>query len=310
MNHKESLGRTIKRQFSVHVFVWMGLIFLLIFSIIPLLGIVIAFKDYKITTGFAGMFTSPLVGLKHFSALLNDRKFIPLLENTLTISIMKLLLGFPLAVFFAIMIAEMRFMVFKRVVQTVSYLPHFISWVITAGVLFTFFSTQFGVVNEVLLKYNLISEPIKILMEPKSYYNLAVWSDIWKECGYSSIIFLAAIMGVDAALYESAAIDGAGRLRRIWHITLPSIQGAIGVVLILRVGRLMSGNFDQSMMLGNNMNLSRAEVFERFIFTTGLAEARYSFATAAGLFQSIIAFSLVLVTNMIARKYSEVSLFD
>lgn len=305
-----TLKQRLKKQWTMHLFIWIGLVFLLIFSIIPMCGLLIAFKEYNIRSGFAGIFTGEFVGLKYFKEFIMDRKFWSLLQNTLVISILKLLISFPLPLIFAIMISEARGKHFKRVVQTVSYLPHFISWVIVAGILFTFFSSYSGVINEILLKIGLIKEPIPILMDPKHYYGLAVWSEVWKETGWGAIIYLAAIAGIDPTLYESAEVDGASRLQRIRHITIPGIKGAIAILLILSIGSILSSaNFEQAMLLGNSMNIAKSEILEVYIFKTGLGLGRYSYATAAGLFQSVISFILVLVANKTSKKLTDASLF-
>lgn len=306
---KNQTMRIFKKQFTLHCFIFIGLIFLIMFSIIPMVGVIISFKDYSIKTGIAGIFTSDFVGLKHFSAFINDRKFATLMRNTLVISILKFLFSFPLPILFAIMISEMPGNIYKRIVQTASYLPHFISWIIVSGVLFAFFSTNIGVFNEVMVNLGIIKEPIPVLMNADYYYGLAVTSEIWKETGWGAIIYLAAISGIDPSLYESAQIDGAGRIKRIVHITLPCIKGTIAVLLVLAMGSLFGGNFDQAMLLGNSMNITRSEILEVFIYKSGLSQGRYSFATAVGLFQSVISFILVITTNNISKKVSGTSLF-
>lgn len=306
---KRATLKALKKQLPMHMFVWMGLVFLLLFSIIPMVGITIAFKDYSIKTGFAGIFTSPFVGLKHFINFIGNRKFDVLVRNTVCISALKLLFSFPIPIMLAIMITEMRGNRHKRLVQTASYLPHFISWTIVAGILQALFSTETGMINDLLLSLGLIETPIPLLIEPDLYYTLAVTSEIWKEAGWSAIIYMAAISGIDSGLYESAQIDGAGRLKRIYHITLPSIRGTISVLLILAVGNLFSGNFDQSMLLGNSMNVTRSEIIEVYVYKQGLSRGRYSYASAAGLFQSVLSLSLVLLSNKLSRKLSGTSLF-
>lgn len=316
MNNTQSMAlarrdamRQFKKQLPSHVFVWVGLVFLLLFSLIPMTGIVIAFKDYDIKTGFMGMFTAPGAGLKHFVDFMTHRKFGILVRNTVLISVLKLIFSFPLPIVFAIMITEMRGRKYKRLVQTASYLPHFISWTIVAGIIHSFFSPSTGMLNELLLNMGIIKHPIPLMTNPDLYYTMAVVSDIWKEMGWSAIIYLAAIAGIDPSMYESAQIDGAGRLKRIWHITLPGIRGTISILLILAIGSLFSANFDQAMLLGNNLNISRSEIIEVFVYRSGLSQGRYSFATAAGLFQSVISFVLVLTANSVSKKLSGASLF-
>lgn len=301
--------REFRRQSSMHIFVWFGMLFLLLFSLIPMLGLVISFNNYKIKTGFMGMFQGPWVGFKNFTDFITHRKFGTLVRNTVTVSVLKLIFAFPLPILFAIIITELRGNVFKRMVQTASYLPHFISWTIVAGILHAFFSTNTGMVNEILLNLGLISEPIPVLISEDWYYTLAVVSEMWKETGWNAIIYLAAISGISPTLYESAQIDGAGRIKRIWHITLPSILPTISVLLIMQFGYLFGANFDQAMLLGNDLNMARSEIIEVYVYKLGLNQGRYSLATAAGLFQSVISLILVVIANNVSRKLSGASLF-
>ncbi|MEG1687715.1 MAG: ABC transporter permease subunit [Angelakisella sp.] len=302
--------RLIKKQITMQVFVWIGLVFLIMFSIVPMFGLWISFTEYNIRDGLSGFFTGQFVGLKYFKEFIFDRKFIPLMVNTLSISLLKLLFSFPLPILFAIMLNEMRGRRFKKIVQTVSYLPHFISWVIVAGLLFSFFSTSSGVINEILLNLGIIKEPLDVLINPDKYYLLAVASEMWKEMGWSAIIYLAAIAGIDPSLYESAQIDGAGRIQRIIHITLPCIKGTMAIILILSIGSLLgAANFEQALLLGNSMNISKAEILQVFIYKTGLGLGRYSYAAAAGLFQSVISFVLVVTANTCSKKFTGSSLY-
>lgn len=309
MTQRSRTWREFRRQYAMHVFIWCGLLFLLLFCVIPMLGIVISFNSYKLKSGFAGMFKGPWVGFDNFKDFLGHRKFGTLMRNTLSISLLKLIFAFPVPILFAIIITEMKGKVFKRLVQTASYLPHFISWTIVAGILHAFFSINTGMVNEVLQKLGIISSPIPLLISEDLYYLLAVTSEMWKETGWNAIIYLAAISGIDPSLYESAQIDGAGRLKRIWHITLPCIRGTIAVLLIMQIGSLFSANFDQAMLLGNDLNLGRSEIIDVFVYKLGLNQGRYSLAAAAGLFQSVISLILVISANSISRRLSGASLF-
>jgi putative aldouronate transport system permease protein len=302
--------RGVKSQLSLQVFALLGMIFLLIFAYIPMSGLIIAFKDYRSITGFAGFFTSPWTanfGLKHFIAFFKDPWFARVLRNTLGISVIKLFFSFPAPIIFALALNELRYNKFKRIVQTISYLPHFISWVVVYGLVFTFLNTQNGLVNRLLSDLHLVTEPINFLANPDAYWAMAVITDVWKELGWWSIIFLAAITGIDPALYDAAKIDGAGRLQSMWHITLPSIRGTIVVLLVLALGGLFSGgmggsNFEQTFLMGNSVNYQKSMVIGYYAYQTGILNQRYSFATAVGLFQSIISVTLVLVSNRVAKK--------
>lgn len=306
--------RRLKRERYFHYFVWLGLVFLLIFKFIPMFGIIIAFKDYKITSGVVGFITSPWVGLKYFTEFVTAYNFGTLVRNTLAISLLKLFFAFPIPIIFALMLNEVKNVIFKKFVQTASYLPHFISWVVVTGVFTQLLSENTGVVNDLLLSTGIIDKPLRLLTDPDAFWGLAVITAVWKEAGWWTIIFLASIAGIDPSLYEAAQIDGASRLRRMWHITLPGIKGSVVVVAILALGSLLGGgligsNFEQSMLLGNALNHEKSNIIQVYAFKTGLVEGRYAFATAVDLIQSIISLILVLSSNYIARKISGSSLW-
>ncbi|WP_019636727.1 ABC transporter permease [Paenibacillus fonticola] len=310
----DSLGRRFKKQIAFQIFVWFGLAFLLVFSYAPMFGILIAFKNYKISSGISGIFTSEWVGLRYFRELVRDYNFPNLVRNTLSISVLKLIFSFPVPIILAIMLTETRSAFMKRFVQTASYLPHFISWVIVSGMAYAFFSAETGLVNNLLISLHMIDEPLKILTDPNSFWGLAVGSAIWKEAGWWTIIFLAAIAGIDPMLYEAAEMDGAGRLKRIWHVTLPGMKAAIVSVLILSIGSILGGglvgsNFEQVMLLGNSLNNDKSQIIQTYAFNVGLAQGRYAFAAAVDLVQSVIAVILVVSSNAIAKKVAGSSLY-
>ncbi len=317
MEKRENRARKWKlfrKQRTLQIFVGCGLAYLLIFNYLPMAGIVVAFKKYSIQQGFSGIFTSQWVGFKYFVEFFTDYNFGNVLTNTLAISFLKLITSFPAPILLAVMITEVRNRSFKRFVQGVSYLPHFISWVIVAGLMTAFFSQTRGVVNQALISLGVISSGSDMLTNPSAYYSLATWTTIWKSTGWWSIIFLASIAGIDPSLFEAAEIDGAGRLKRIWHITLPGIRSTIIVVLILSIGSLLGGgmageNFDQSMMLGNSLNNSRSEIIQTYAFRTGMVDLRFNYATAIDLVQSVISLMLLLGTNALSRKVAQTSLF-
>jgi putative aldouronate transport system permease protein len=311
---KDTISRRIRKQLTLQVFVWLGLAFLLVFCYAPMFGILMAFKDYRISTGISGIFTSEWVGLRYFRELTDDYMFPSLVRNTIAISLLKLFFSFPVPILLAIMINEVRHSVLKRFVQTVSYLPHFISWVVVVGLTYAFFSTETGIVNQALQAVGLIDKPMEILTNPDSFWGLVVSSAIWKEAGWWTIIFLAAIAGIDPGLYEAAEIDGAGRLKRIWHITLPGMKSSIVVVLILSIGSMLGGgmvgsNFEQSMLLGNSINSDKSQIIQTYAFNVGLAQGRFAFATAIDLVQSVISVILILSSNFIAKRLSGTGLY-
>lgn len=310
----EKFSRRFRKQIPFHIFVWLGMLFLLVFSFTPMFGVIMAFKDYSITSGIQGIFTSPWVGLKHFEQLLNDYNFPNLVRNTLMLSILKLVFSFPVPIILAIMLNEVRHAFTKRIIQTASYLPHFISWVVVAGIAHAFFSSDTGVINSMLMSMNIIDQPLDILTNPDSFFGLAVGSAIWKESGWWTIIFLASIAGIDPGLYEAAEIDGAGRLKRIWHVTLPGMKNSIVVVLILAIGSMLGGglvgsNFEQALLFGNPLNSDKSQIIQTYAFNVGLTQGRFAFAAAVDLVQSVISVVLILSSNYISKKVSGAGLY-
>jgi putative aldouronate transport system permease protein len=306
--------RKLKSQAWLQGFALMGILYLIIFSYIPMVGIIIAFKDFRLASGIIGFFTSKWVGFKWFNEFFTDITFWPIIRNTISISLLKIIFTFPIPILFAITINEVRNQKVKRVVQTVSYLPHFISWVVVSGMIFSFLNEQNGLINQVLIRVGLVDKALPFLADPKYFWPMLVISDVWKEMGWWAIIFLAAIAGIDPTLYEAAVVDGAGRMRRILSITLPSIKGTIIIVLILSLGNLFGGglggsNFDQAYLLGNPVNNSVSEILQTYTLRMGLAQGRYSYATAIGLLQSVISLILIYSSNFFAKKASGVGLF-
>ena len=302
-----------KKQITLHMFVLSGIIYLLIFSYVPMFGLIMGFKNYDIIMGVKGIFTSEWVGLKYFKEFVNDFNFGLLVKNTVGISVLKMIFTFPLPIVFAVMLNEMRSLKFKKVVQTCSYLPHFISWVIISGISFRFFSST-GIINTMLMSMGIVKTPVPFLNSEHTYWALVVFLDVWKEMGWWTIVFLAAVVGVNQDLNEAAAIDGAGRLKRIWHITLPCIKPTIVIVLILALGNLFGGglsgsNFEQSYLLGNSMNKPASDIIQTYVFQVGLTQGRYAYATAVGLIQSIICLVLIFGSNFAAKKISGNGLF-
>jgi len=310
---KDSVLRVLWRQRYPQAFVLLGMAFLLVFSYSPMVGLLMAFKNYKITQGYMGIFTAEWVGFRWFVEFFTDYKFNQLLQNTLTISVMKLVFTFPIPLILAVMLYEAKNKIFKRTVQTASYLPYFISWVVVAGFCREFLARD-GVLNDLLIFLRVTNEPLSILTAPEYFYTLAVISGIWKDMGWWAIIFLAAIVGVDPALYEAAVIDGAGRLQRIRHIMVPSILPTITVVFILAIGNLLGGGlggstFEQSLLLGNPSNNATSDILQTYSFRIGLSQGRYAFATAVGLIQSLVSVLLVFSSNAAAKKITGSSLF-
>lgn len=306
--------KKIKRQWQLQVIALAGMVILFLFSYMPLFGIVIAFKNYSINMGLEGIFTSEWVGFRWFKEFFSFYRFGEILKNTLILSILKLIFTFPAPILLALLLNEMRCRKFKRLVQTVSYLPNFISWVLMYTIANAFLNTNTGIVNQLLVSLGLTDEPVPFLTSPDYFYGVSVFMAMWKNSGYWAIIFLAAISGIDPQLYEAAEIDGAGRLSRIWHITMPGIKASVVTVLILSIGGLLGGgmggsNFDQAYIFGNTFNNSTSEILQTYAFKTGLSNGRFAYATAVDIFQSVISVILILISNWGAKKVTGEGIF-
>jgi putative aldouronate transport system permease protein len=274
-----------------------GFAFVVIFHYGPIYGIQIAFKKYIISKGIWG---SDWVGLKHFIDFFTTPNTLKVLRNTVVISLYKFAVGFPAPILLALMINEIGQQAYKRVCQTISYLPHFISWVIIAGMLTKMLSPSSGVVNSVIKLFG--GKPIYFLTSPEWFPTILVISNVWKEVGWSSVVYLAALTGVDPQLYEAAVIDGARRLQRVRHISIPSIQSVVTIILVLSMGGIMNAGFDQIFNMYNPSVYSVADIIDTFVYRVGLAGMQYSFATAVGLFKSLIGLALMLTVNTISSQ--------
>ncbi len=274
-------------------------LYFIIFKYIPMYGITMAFKDYKIKYGILG---SPWIGLQNFRDLFELASFSRAIRNTIIISLLKLVTGFPCPIILALLLNEVRHLKFKKTVQTISYLPHFLSWIILAGIFYQFLSPSTGMVNYILSQFGI--KPIYFMGSNEWFRFTLVVTNIWKGIGWSSIIYLAAIAGIDLNLYEAAVCDGANRFQRMWSITIPSILPTITVLLILDVGGIMSAGFDQIFNLYNPAVYETADIIDTYVYRMGIGEMKYSMATAVGLFQNVIGFFLVITTNFISKKIS------
>ncbi|MCK9861669.1 ABC transporter permease subunit [Paenibacillus sp. ATY16] len=299
-----NLARKFMAQRYLQAMALVGIAWMIIFSYVPLYGLIIAFKEYDITRSIS---ESPWVGLAQFKEFLTDDSLPYVLKNTLAMSALKLLIGFPIPILFALFVNELRSLRYKKIVQTISYLPHFLSWVILGGILTTWLS-DVGIINDLLMALHLIKEPISYLAEPGYFWTIIVSSDIWKELGWNAIIYLAAIASVSPDLYEAATMDGASRFQKMFLITLPMIKGTIAILFILAVSGILSSNFDQVFILKNQLNESASNVIDTYVYQVGISEGRYSYSTAVGLFKSIIAFLLLLSANYVTKKLNDTSL--
>lgn len=295
----------IRQQLPFQLMVWPGMILLLIFAYTPMMGLVISFQDYAVGVNF---WDSPFVGLKHFNEFLRDSTFWMSFKNTIILSLLKMFVVFPMPILLALIINEIPGQKYKKLVQTSSYFPHFIAYVVVAALWINVLDPR-GLVNNTLMMLNIVDAPIEFWTDPAKFKLLATLLDIWKNIGWSAIIYFAAITGINSELYKSAKIDGAGRIDQIRFITLPSIASTIIIMFLLSIGGLVSGNLDSSVLLGNPFNKETSYIIEYYTLDMGIKTMRYSFATAVGLFQSIITVTLVIFANIVSRKVSDVSMF-
>lgn len=279
------------------LFLLPGLVFLFIFKYIPMGGIVIAFQDYNI---FAGILGSEWKGFANFQKLIGNEEFYRVFMNTLIISVYKLLVNFPVPVLIAILLNEIRAAAFKRTMQTVICVPHFLSWVIVSGMCISLLSPSSGVVNNIIVALG--GEPISFMMSNEWFRSILVISDVWKEGGWGAIVYIAAIAGIDQELYEAARVDGAGRFRQMLHITLPGISATIVVMLLLKLGYLIKADTEQILMMYNPTVYETADTIGTYVYRLGIGKMDYSFSTAVGLLESVIGLILLLLGNAVSRK--------
>lgn len=298
---KRVTWKKIKDQKGLILMALPFVIWLLIFSYAPLVGWVVAFQDYLPQNGFFG---SEWVGLKHFKVLFDEPLFYKALKNTLGMGSLGLIFGTLSSISFALILNEVRFSRFKKLTQTISYLPHFVSWVVVANIVIQTLSTT-GVVNETLQALNIISKPINFMAQPNYFWGIVTAADVWKETGWSAIIYLAAMTSIDQEMYEAARIDGANRWQQMWNITLPSIRPIIIILLIMSIGNLVNIGFEKQMLLGNNIVANQALVIEKYALDYGIGMFRYSFGTAIGIFKSVVSIVLIFIFNSIAKKTGE-----
>lgn len=303
---RRKLYNNIIKNWELYLFLLPALLVLLLFKYFPMYGVQIAFRDYK---SFKGITGSKWVGLKHFKRFMGLPIFPKLLKNTLTISIYSLLASFPLPILLALALNSCEKQRYKRIVQTVTYAPHFISTVIIVGMINLFFSPSTGVIVTLLQKMGLMEGNLNILLNANAFKHLYVWSGVWQGLGWNSIVYLSALSGVDPSLHEAAVVDGANKLQRCRHIDLPCIAPTIVMLLILRVGDIMDVGFQKAYLMQNSLNLDASEVLSTYVYKQGLREAQYSYAAAIDLFNAVINFALLVSVNQISKKLSSNSLW-
>lgn len=286
-----------RKNRNIYLFLIPGIIFLLLFRYMPMYGIVTAFQDYNI---FSGILESPWVGMKHFHTLFSSPDFYKVLRNTLIISFGKILFTFPMSILIAILLNEIGKQAVKKIFQTVLYLPHFLSWVIVTGLVAVAFSPSTGIINQAITALG--GKPISFLMDNSWFRTVVVGSEAWKEVGYSAIVFIAAITGINPELYEAARVDGAGKIKQIIHITLPGMLSIILLMFILKLGGVLNANTEQVLLMYNPTVYKTGDVLGTYIYRTGVSQMNYSYATAIGLFESLVGLFLVLIGNFTSKK--------
>lgn len=296
-------GKLFRKQLGLQMMVLPCIVWFAVFCYWPIYGLNIAFRSYTVTSSLK---TAEWVGLQNFITIFTDQYFWQSVINTLGISFLKLLIGFPAPILLALMIYERKDGKFKRIVQTISYLPHFLSWIVLGGMLILWLSSN-GLISQMLVALGVIESGQNFLLDADKYWWIAVLSDIWKEVGWGTILYLATMAGIDPTYYEAAKIDGAGRLRQIWSITLPLCKNIICLNLILTVSGLLGSNLDQTMILLNTQNQPKAEVINYYVYRVGMSQGDFSYGTAVGLGVSIVSIILLFVTNQVTKKINETS---
>lgn len=297
------------RQFKKEKVLWVisgiSLIWVVIFAYTPMVGIMVAFFNY-----YPGksLLDCEFVGLKYFIEFFQLPDVWLIMRNTLVISTLNLTIGFVAPIIFALLLNEIYNVRFKRIVQTISYLPHFVSWVVVASIMFTLLGNE-GVVNEVLIKLGIIDEPVRFMGKGENFWALLLFSNIWKGIGWSAIIYISAIAGVDQELYQAGAVDGLSRFGMVWHITLPGIAPTIILLFILGIGGILNAGFEQQLLIGTPQTRDYHEVIDTYVYRYGIQLGRYSFATAVSLMKSVIGFVLVIISNKLSKKFTDMALF-
>lgn len=297
---KRSLGATLWRFRALYLMALPGIVYFLLFKYLPMGGLIIAFQDYK---PFLGILASPWVGFEHFVRLFTENTFIMLLRNTLVLSLLLMLISFPVPIVLSLLLNELRSRIFQRTVQTVIYIPHFMSWVIVVSIFYVMLTTDGGAINNLLSSVGL--PEIGFLTDPDWLRPMYVFQHVWRTAGWGTIIYLAALTAVDPYLYEAAEIDGANRWRQTWHITLPAIRATIIVLFILSIGDFLELGFEHMFLLLNSMNREVGEIFDTFVYTAGIQQGQLSFATAVGLFKGLVGLILVMGANSLAKRLGE-----
>lgn len=302
--NKKSWIKTVRKNYDLYLLLIPGLAFLFVFKYTPMYGLAIAFQNFNIFKGISG---SEWIGFQQFEKLIHSVEFAQVFTNTLFISIYKIVFLFPLPIFIAIILNEIKLIAYKRTVQTIIYLPHFLSWVIVSGLFVTILSPSGGLINNVIT--SLGGKPISFFMDNSWFRSVIVISDGWKEIGYSAIVYIAAIAGIDQEQYEAATVDGAGRIKQMIYITLPGMASTIVLMFILKLGGILAAGTEQILLMYNPAVYDVGDVIGTYVYRMGIGKMDYSFSTAVGLFESVIAFILVMSGNYASKKFAHRSIW-
>jgi len=293
----------IKRYWQLYALLLIPMIYLLVFKYVPMKYILIAFKKYSIVQKVGEMPWAKNHGMQYFIQAFKNKDFINALRNTVVLNLLDLAIGFPIPIIFALILNELPFKKFKKTVQTIAYMPHFLSWVIIYGLAIQLFTPTNGLINMFIEKLG--GEAVPFLNDPKHWVATYIFLGVWQSFGWNSIVYLAAIAGISPELYEAASVDGASRFRKIWHITLPGIRGTIVTLLVMALGNIIGSGFDRPFALQNNLVMNYAEVISTFVYKNGIKGLQFSLTTAVGLFQSVVGVFFLLFANWLARKLGE-----
>ncbi|KQO00698.1 protein lplB [Paenibacillus sp. Leaf72] len=297
---KHDLRRRIMKNKAIYLMILPGLLYFVLFKYFPMWGLVISFQEYRPYDGILG---SDWVGFKHYQRLFTEPMFWTIFRNTIILFLMNLIFFFPVPIILAILLNEVRLQAFKRFVQTIVYIPHFMSWVIIVSISFVMVTMDGGMINEGLDAMGM--QKINFLLSDEWFRPMYIVQVIWREAGWGTIVYLAAIAAIDPQLYEASRMDGANRFRQIWHITLPSIRSVIVILLILKIGDVLELGFEHVYLLLNAMNRNVAEIFDTYVYTAGLKQGQFSYSTAVGFFKSFVGLVLVMSANWLAKKFGE-----
>ncbi|MDO3408982.1 ABC transporter permease subunit [Saccharibacillus sp. CPCC 101409] len=302
--HSASLWTRILRHRTIYLLMLPGILYFIVFKFGPLWGLLLAFKDYNPYLGFAG---SEWTGFGHFAALFSDPNFYTMFRNTLAINLLGLVFNFPVPIVLALMLNEIRHETFKRINQSIVYMPHFLSWVVVASMTYFILSADVGIVNKVIASWG--GEPVSFLSRVNAFWAMITAQSVWKEAGWGTIIFLAAMAGVDPQRYEAAVVDGANRWRQIWHITLPAIRPTIVILLVLRLGNMFDVGFEQVLLMMNPLVMSVAEVFDTYSYTRGILQGNVSVGVAVGMFKGIVGLLLIVTANKVVKRLGQEGIY-